>query len=123
MGERIQKIREELRGKSLAVAQLVKFGQYETVNEAIIGEYYRSAEHKTFNTFRGWRKAGFRVKKGEKCFHIWSRPVAALKAETNPEAAAPEDSHTYFSVAFLFSNAQVEPIRKNEQATEKHATS
>lgn len=123
MGERIQKIREELRGKSLAVAQLVKFGQYETVNEAIIGEYYRSAEHKTFNTFRGWRKSGFRVKKGEKCFHIWSRPVAALKAETNPEAAAPEDSHTYFSVAFLFSNAQVEPIRKNEQATEKHATS
>lgn len=116
MGEKIQAIREELKGMSLAVAELVKFGQYPNVNAAIIGEFHRKGEHQVFHTYRQWQEQGYQVKKGSKSFHIWSRPIDAIKAQENPDTPATDEAERkYFAVAFLFSNAQVEPIQQHEQ--------
>lgn len=117
MGAKIQAIREELKGMSLAVAELVKFGQYPNVNAAIIAEFHRKDGHEIFHTYKQWQEQGYQVKKGSKAFHIWSRPIDAIKAEESQAPATEEGERKYFAVAFLFSNAQVEQIKNHEQKT------
>ncbi len=115
MGEKIQAIRAELKLKSEAVAPLVKLGQYENINEGIIEMFYRNTENREFNTYNGWKEAGYQVKKGSKAFHIWSRPLDVLEKEKNPEAVTDEEQGRYFPVAFIFSNAQVRKIEPSDE--------
>src|SRR5690242_17144166 len=105
----IQQKREQLKSLSVQVKDAVEAGKFTRVNEAIIETFYRSETHKEFKTFWQWVDAGFRVKKGEKAFCVWAKPMSAQAAARGE--ALPEDEHDFYPLCFLFSNAQVEPMK------------
>lgn len=77
------------------------------VNDVLI-QMYKTEEHQEFENFWQWKQKGFKVKKGEKAFFVWS------KKRTGTEKAQNESDDNkefkFFSIAYLFSNAQVEPL-------------
>jgi hypothetical protein len=44
-------------------------------------------------------------------FLVWGRPKAVQEKEKNPNAGNDEDDD-FFPVSFIFSNAQVEPLKQ-----------
>ena len=81
------------------------------VNDVILENMYKSEEHNQFNTFKGWKEQGFKVIKGSKAFFIWSKP-RKIDKKNEQEQSTDDDKKSYkmFGLAYLFSNAQVEPI-------------
>jgi antirestriction protein ArdC len=100
--------RAMLKEHSAKVAELVEDGTYSTINDAIINEIYKDGIHCVFNTYRQWREKGFQVRKGEKAFFVWARPLDALKEQPTPEEQ--DGKSRFFPLCFLFSNAQVDRI-------------
>ena len=83
-----------------------------TINSIIIDKFYTDEENKEFHTFYDWKKEGKKVKKGEKAFLIWGR-----KRKTEQEGPAQveqgedtKNAFSFFPLAYLFSNKQVERI-------------
>lgn len=99
--------RKELSELSRAVAPLVEQGQFENINSAIIQTIYKKEGHEEFKTFDQWKEQGFSVKKGEKAFYIWAKPLNALKEEKEGAAPETEEGAKFFPLCFLFSNKQV----------------
>ncbi len=85
----------------------------DTVNDVILNVMYKSKEHATFHSFKQWKEKGFSVKKGSKCFFIWSKPIRAKKKDADVKETKDDDKNTFkmFGIATLFSNAQVEPLK------------
>lgn len=81
-----------------------------SMNEILILQYKAETGAQTFRTFKGWKEIGFSVKKGEKGFPIFSRPIAAIKAEQGKEPQPGEGK--FFGTCYLFHEKQVE---KREQ--------
>ena len=78
---------------------------------------YKSREHRTFNSFMGWKQHGKKVKKGEKAFLLWSKPKHITKEQAQQEVTEEnkqEDEYKFYGIAYLFSNAQVEDIETPE---------
>lgn len=99
--------REALKLLSKAVKPLVKEGQYDSVNEALIDLFYRQDENTEFHTLYDWSKKGYKVKKGSKAFVIWGSPRELKRTE--PAAEQDEDrKEDFYPFCYLFSNAQVE---------------
>ncbi len=82
------------------------------VNEVLL-DWYANEEHNEFHNFWEWKKKGFKVKKGEKAFFVWSKK---RKGTDKNEESGEEKEFNFFTLAYLFSNAQVEPIKKNTDA-------
>ncbi len=95
--------RQQLKTISQQLKPLVKAGEYNNLNEALIQVAYKSDTHQEFKTFNQWKREGFTILKGSKAFAVWAQPVKATKAK---EGANPEDFE-FFPVCYLFSNAQV----------------
>jgi hypothetical protein len=111
--------RTVLRQLSNSVTDLVKSGEYETINDAVINTFYKDNVHHIFKSFPKWHEEGYTVKKGSKAFVVWGRPKRAQeqeKAEQQGKEATPtdEDSRDFYPLAYLFSNAQVERKKKND---------
>mgnify|MGYP003527946290 FL=1 len=104
----IQIKRRVLSELSATLMPLVEAGEYANVNEGLI-DMYKNEKHQEFKTYNQWKNEGFNVRKGEKAFNIWAKPLEAQKPEEN---ATPEDesSRKFFPLCFLFSNAQVTKI-------------
>lgn len=89
-----------------------------TLNQYLVEYVYKNEIHQEFKTFNDWRKEGKRVKKGEKAFTLWSRPVnATAKANANESNKSVDTNQTeaerefqFFNLCYVFSNAQVENI-------------
>ncbi|MDE3744074.1 ArdC family protein [Maribacter polysaccharolyticus] len=79
------------------------------VNDVILNKMYKGHEHEEFHTFNGWKELGFQVKKGSKSFFIWSKPRKVERK--NEEKESGKDEFKMFGLAYLFSNAQVEPLK------------
>lgn len=79
----------------------------ETVNAVLIS-WLTNGEHKEFNSFHQWRKLGYKVKKGEKAVFVWSKKMKTKDKESPDE----DKEYSFFSLAYLFSNAQVELLKK-----------
>jgi len=90
---------------SAAAKLLVAQGAHSSINEAIIS-MYRNEVHHTFNTYNQWKEKGYQVRKGESAFLVWARPLGA-----HEEQEAEQINSKFFPVCFLFSNAQVDPIK------------
>lgn len=110
--EQYEKKRHDLIALSKTVRLLVNNGIYDTINEAIIEEVYKNNGHEDFNTFYGWQKSGYQVKKGEKGFPVWGRPKKVKRIEPQTE----KDEFSFFPLSYLFSNKQVESIYTVENA-------
>ena len=79
------------------------------VNDILI-QMYSNEEHQEFNNFWEWKKKGFKVKKGAKAFFVWSKKRKGTEKPKNE--SDDEKEFSFFSLAYLFSNAQVEPLKQ-----------
>lgn len=103
----IQQKRQQLKDMSAAVKPLVDEGKFEKLNTAIIETFYKKGEHQEFNTFWQWKDKGFSVKKGEKAFFVWAKPLSVQAEEKGKPLS--DDEHDFYPLCFLFSNVQVQP--------------
>jgi DNA repair protein RadC len=101
----IQLKRDELKRLSREVSDYVKEGTFKNINMALIESRYKQNGHEVFKSYDMWKLDGYQVKKGEKAFLVWSKPI---KNENNVE------DQKFFRLAFLFSNLQVTPITRND---------
>lgn len=93
--------REYLKKISKLAREMLKTGEYDTINEALLSMYKEDDnEIKEFNTFHQWRRKGYRIEKGAKAFLVWGRPV---KRRQDDE----DDEFTFWPMCFLFSDKQV----------------
>jgi hypothetical protein len=111
---------EEKKAVLIQLSEEVKFKielgetEEETVNGGLI-ELYSNKEHKEFDTFHGWKKRGFKIKKGSKCFFVWTKPIKSKdKKENQKEEKEEPKEYKFFKMAYLFSNAQIEEFKKPE---------
>jgi hypothetical protein len=110
----IEIARDLLKSHSHEVKDLVEAGMFETINDAIIGTVYKDATNQDFKSYKEWKKEGFQVRKGEKAFLLWGRPkehqLEGDKLETDKakKETKNEIHDSYFPVAYVFSNAQLE---------------
>jgi len=105
------KRREELKALSQMVKPMVKQGAFDTVNEAIIDIYKEETGAKEFKTFWGWVNNGYSVKKGEKSFAVWAKPIN-LNDMVEGENMTPEKEKKYFPMCNLFGDHQVQSSEK-----------
>lgn len=101
-----------LRELSQTAKAKIELGDERRVNEIVL-EMYKTADHQEFHNFWEWKKLGFKVKKGSSAFFVWSKK---RKGTDKKEGAEDEKEFSFFSLAYLFSNAQVEPLKKKEDA-------
>lgn len=77
-----------------------------TLNSIIIEFFYKKNGHDDFKTFKEWTRENRKVKRGEKGFIIWGRPLSVIKQER--EEPASDEDNKFFPISHLFSNMQVE---------------
>lgn len=107
--------REALKELSRAVKPLVKEGQFDSVNEAVIELFYRQDGHTEFNTLWEWNRKGYRVQKGSKAFAVWATPKKLNRIED--QAKGDDDKKMdFYPICYLFSNLQVEPMAERRAA-------
>ncbi len=107
----IQEKRERLKTLSEKVKSLVKAGDYENINQAIIKTIYSPNNSQEFKTFNQWKEAGRTVKKGEKAFVVWGKP---RKNKEKEELIEGEEQYKLYPLCFLFSEAQTEEMKEVE---------
>lgn len=103
-----------------ASAKLKPFAQEaeKSINELLTDIYSNQAQAREWDTFRGWKKRGYYVAKGERGFAVWSRPIKADDAETDTgntdtdagesgESGETKPERENFYVAYIFCAAQV----------------
>lgn len=104
-----------------ASAQLKPLAQEagKSVNELLTDIYSNQARASEWDTFKGWKKRGYYVAKGERGFAVWSRPIKADEAETDTgtdtatgatdtgESGETKPERENFYVAYIFCAAQV----------------
>ena len=113
MNKKVNEKRQRLIQLSNAAKLSIEMGQTEamTINSALI-ELYTDQDNTEFKTFKGWKEAGQVVKKGEHSkFLLWSKKRTNIKEVQNEEGETEEKKYKFFGIAYLFSNAQVEPLK------------
>jgi len=82
--------------------------EFDTFNEFL--KYCYDLTDQELNTFAGWKKSGYRVKKGSKAFTFWSKPKKS-KIETQNvktgEEEETEQEQSFFYICKLFTFNQV----------------
>lgn len=76
------------------------------VNAFLMACYRKETGQTDFRTFNDWKSAGFKVKKGESSYPIFSRPSNVLKTEKGQEVG--DDERRFFYICHLFHAGQVE---------------
>ncbi len=102
-----------LKSISIEAKEQIELGITEetTVNSVLLS-WLINTEHQEFHNFWDWKKKGFKVKKGEKAFFVWSKKMKSKDKQSEEE----DKEYSFYSLAYLFSNAQVEPITPKENA-------
>jgi hypothetical protein len=78
-----------------------------TFNQILVESYKIETGANIFKTFKVWKEEGYKVKKGEKGFPVFSRPSKNIKEEQGKNT---EGEKSYFFTAYLFNELQVEAI-------------
>lgn len=109
MTEEMKAKRQHLKELSRIIQMAVRSGQYESINEGLV-DIYAQEGHTEINSFRGWLKKGYAVRKGEKALLLWGQPKQSQKQEQPTESE--EDKTQFWPLAYVFSQKQVEPLKK-----------
>jgi len=121
MTEKTIKKRQKLKELSLQAEEYAKdfaektknpFILMLTVNAKIKRFIYKRND---FNTYKGWQKEGQKVKKGEKAFLFWGRPInknAESKEDIRKFEDIEDEAGKFFPLSFLFHKDQTEEIKK-----------
>ncbi len=88
---------------------LLPWAELPTVNACLEMIYSGETGQTEWKTFLGWKEAGFSVRKGEKGFTIWGRPIECQTAD--------EKALEFFPVSYLFHAGQVEDTDGHAPAT------
>lgn len=104
--EQYQENRKKLIALSQTAKELVKLGEYDRVNDAIIDAIYlkEHPEIKEFKTFGQWKHEGRTIVKGSKAFIIWGQPRKGQEVEQSTEE--PQE-YKYWPLCYLFADNQV----------------
>ena len=82
--------------------------KYPTINSYLRATYASLEDTTEFNSFKGWKDKGFKVKKGEKAYRVFSAPK---KMKIGEDKKTGEDvTKDRFFQACIFSENQVEKI-------------
>lgn len=89
-----------------------------TFNE-VLKVFYGISENQELKSFKKWKKEGYIVKKGEKAYTFWSRPISAEHKEKmkNVKTGKSEDikeEYSFFNICKLFSSDQVEGLENED---------
>jgi antirestriction protein ArdC len=76
-----------------------------SMNDILLIQYKAETKATTFKTFKQWKETGKVVKKGERGYPVFSRPIGVIKAEKGKEARPEENK--YFGTCYLFNENQV----------------
>lgn len=87
---------------------------FPTLNSYITSIYEKLEGTSEFYTFKQWKDKGYKVKKGEKCYRIFSAPKSFKIGEN--KKTGEEVNGTRFFQACVFSANQVEPIESKKAA-------
>lgn len=82
----------------------------ETLNDKLCSYYFGDTNRENINTYNGWKKQGYKVKKGEKSVLVWSKPIIVKKSEEKDENKEDEKEYTGYRASYVFYKSQVEPI-------------
>jgi hypothetical protein len=122
-------IREAMLAKADSAEALGRASEL-TINEIFLGMYEGQTGCKTFNTFVGWRQAGYRVKKGETAFRIWGKPRQIKEANretlqeknsTVSDENTEAEGYEFWPMCSLFNEYQVEKAEPDPDTTEPPA--
>lgn len=98
-----------------------------TLNFIITGMYQAETGCKEFKTFKDWKEAGYKVKKGVSGFPVWGTPKQITKKlETEEGEELHSDPQEFWPLCYLFNESQVEKMddpapRKDEDETPAEA--
>ncbi|GHG07243.1 ArdC-like ssDNA-binding domain-containing protein [Thalassotalea marina] len=77
------------------------------INEVLLNMHRHSTQQTEFHTLKEWNELGFKVRRNEKSFRIWSKPVkVAAKKAANDEVT--QASYEFYPMCCLFHAGQVE---------------
>jgi hypothetical protein len=120
MSEKTKENREKLHklsliAKEMQTTYILNGLEPPNINFLIVENMYKKDDKELiFNTFNEWKEQGFYVKKGEKAYLIWSRPVDNLKEEEKTEEDKQNKTGKFFAVSYIFSSKQVAKMESNE---------
>lgn len=80
----------------------------EPVNPKIMQTWKAQSGAKTWRTFKQWKDEGKRVKKGEKGWPVFSRPLSEIKKERGEEVQKRDNGK--YRIAYLFNENQVQDV-------------
>ncbi|GLQ00611.1 hypothetical protein GCM10007891_24640 [Methylophaga thalassica] len=114
-------IREGMIANAETVADQLKAAAT-TLNFIITGMYQAETECKEFKTFKDWKEAGYKVKKGVSGFPIWGTPKQITKKlETEEGEELHSDPQEFWPLCYLFNESQVEKADSKEPSNEDQA--
>lgn len=105
----IQEKRESLKAISKIIAKAVEAEQFDSVNAGLV-EMYKEQGHTEIHSFRRWLQLGYHVRKGETALLLWGQPRKVVNQEKVQENE--KDEFSFFPLAFVFSQKQVEPLKE-----------
>lgn len=76
-------------------------------NKWLMAKYTRETGETVFRTFKQWKAEGFSVKKGERSYKVFSKPIKQEKKDKQGNVIS---ERTIFAMAHLFHRGQVEMI-------------
>lgn len=110
--------RSMLKDLSETVKMLMDCGEIDalTVNEALEAYYIKNTPNTIFKDFKGWKDAGYTVKKGSKAFAVWGKPRMIEKKDADNAPVDKNDlkesgdkkKFKYYAIANIFGDTQVE---------------
>lgn len=93
------------------------------VNDLLMMLVYNPENEFSFNSFNGWKRDGYTIKKGAKAFLLWGQPINSDKQEDKETAQGTEEEEntdkTFFPLAFVFRSDQVLKPLKRPKPKEK----
>ncbi len=97
---------------SQSLKPFVMLGQFASLNQALIHHYKtQNSEITDFHSFKHWVLQGYKVKKGEKGYAIWTKPIHKNSSPEQPNPQNPtEHQYNVFGMCYVFSNLQVEKM-------------
>jgi hypothetical protein len=106
-----QEFKQFLQEKKKDPATVEEIKSHGNTNAWLMYFYQRATGKKTFRTFHGWKEEGFKVRKGESSFPVFSRPSNILKAEKTGNVADYDTGgeKPFFYLCHLYHDGQVEP--------------
>jgi hypothetical protein len=115
MNQEMKNKREELKALSAGFKMLIKEGAIDSVNQGL-ANYYAEQGHTVLKSYKRWTEEGYQVKRGSKALLMWGEPRAYGKQEDKATKEGNEKEETFFPLAYVFSNLQVE---QSETATQR----